>query len=375
MRIAFLGCGYVANMYRLSLPLHPQLRVAGAYDRDADRAKAMAAQTGSAAYASFADLLADRDVDLVLNLTNPGAHYELTKACLEAGKHVYTEKPLAMRMDHATELVNLAEERGLCLSSAPCTLMSAAAQTLWRGLRDQRAGRVRLVYAEMEDGMVHRMPVQQWVNEMGVPWPYVDEFETGCTVEHAGYVLSWLAAYFGPAESVTAFSTCLVPDKLPGQAVGTAADFSVGCIRFADGVVARLTCGIYAPHDHRLRIFGDDGVLELQDPRSDDSPIRLRKFITIRRARKMSPFSTKLPLLGGKSKQPKYRGSQRRDFCRSIAEMADAIAEGRQPYITPRFCLHINEVTLALQNAMEHASTVELTTRFDPIQPLPWATA
>ena len=89
-------------------------------------------------------------------------------------------------------------------------------------------GVTRLVYAEMDDGMVHRMPYRKWVTEYGVGWPYRDEFETGCTVEHAGYVLTWLAAVFGPARTVTAFSSCLVPNKIADESEPiTTPDFSV----------------------------------------------------------------------------------------------------------------------------------------------------
>lgn len=239
MRVAILGCGYVANMYRLTLPLQPELKLVGVMDRDPQRTKVMADLTSSKAYATLDELLADKEVELVLNLTNPRSHYETTKACLDAGKHVFTEKPLALSMREATSLVELAEKRGLQLSSAPCTLLNEAAQTLWKAVREERVGKTRLVYAEMDDGMVHRMPVKKWVNEAGTPWPYVDEFETGCTMEHAGYVLSWLAAMFGPADLVSAFSTTLVPDKLPGEKIDSAPDFSVACVRFKSPVVDR----------------------------------------------------------------------------------------------------------------------------------------
>src|SRR5690606_5472204 len=143
-----LGCGYVANMYRLTLPLHPELVLIGACDRDDARAKQMAKLTGCKAYDSRERMLAEPEIEMVLNLTNPRAHYETTRQCLEAGKHVYTEKPLALEVDQAKELVALAREQGVQLSSAPCTLLNEAAQTTWKALRDRLVGDVRLVYAE-----------------------------------------------------------------------------------------------------------------------------------------------------------------------------------------------------------------------------------
>jgi len=75
MRIAMLGCGYVANMYRLTLPLHPELELAGVYDVDEARARNMAQLTSSPQYPSFESMLADARVDLILNLTNPRVHF------------------------------------------------------------------------------------------------------------------------------------------------------------------------------------------------------------------------------------------------------------------------------------------------------------
>ncbi|MBI1367298.1 MAG: gfo/Idh/MocA family oxidoreductase [Planctomycetes bacterium] len=374
MKLAIVGCGYVANMYRLTLPLHPQLTLVGVFDRDADRSRKMAELCGCEDYASFDKLLADERVELVLNLTNPSSHYAVTRACLEAGKHVYTEKPLAMDLGEARQLVELAKARGLALSSAPCTLLNEAAQTLWKALRERQVGDVKLAYAEMDDGMTHLMPYQRWINEAGVAWPAVDEFATGCTVEHAGYVLTWLCAYFGPAKSVTAFSSRLYPDKVAGESPDNSApDFSVGCIQFVSGVVARLTCGIVAPRNHTMTIVGDEGVLSVDDPRSDRSPVRVQKYLRIRRKMLLNPWRRRYPMVGLHHKQVKYRGSQRRDFCRGIAEMAEAIAQHREPRLNALFCLHVNELTLQLNNAMENAGTYQMTTTFDPVEPMPWA--
>jgi predicted dehydrogenase len=349
--IAMLGCGYVANMYRLTLAGHPELKLIAVHDRERARAETMARLTGAEAVSDLAALCAAPGVEIVLNLTNPREHYATTKALLEAGKHVYTEKPVAMEYPQAKELAALAQAKGLLLTSAPCTLLSPAAQGLWRAVRDRRAGEIRLIYAEMDDGMVPRMPTAKWINEAGVAWPSVDEFEIGCAVEHAGYVLGWLCAMFGPATSVTAFSSSLLPDKVPGLRIGDAPDFSVACVTFEDGPVLRMTNGIYAEHDHRLRLFGDDGMLSVEDPRSDRSAVALRRYRTLRRKRFLEPWSTKLRLPGADQKIARYRGSQTRDFCRAIADMAAAIAAGRRPTLDTDFALHITEVTLACHYA------------------------
>ena len=356
-RIAMLGCGYVANMYRMTLGLYPELNLVGVYDLERSRSEWMAELCNAEAYPSFEALLDDDSVSIVLNLTNPEAHFETTKALLQAGKHVYSEKPLAMRFDHARELAALAQGTGRHLVSAPCTLMNPVAQTLWAHLREGTIGKVRLIYAEMEDGMVHRAPTSKWINEMGVAWPTEDEFRSGCTVEHAGYVLSWLCAMFGRVERLTAHAESLVPEKLPGDPCD-APDHSVATMRFSTGPVLRLTNGIYGTHDHRLRIFGDDGVIEVEDPRNDRSAIRIRRFRVIRRRRFLSR-GRKVPLFGNRESIPAYRGSQTRDFCRSIADLARAVETDGTPYTGSDYALHLCEVTLAAHYGTTRASNGE----------------
>lgn len=362
MNVAMLGCGYVANMYRLTLPMHPELTLVGVTDIERSRAENMARLTNTRCYPNLEALLDDPSVDLVLNLTNPLEHYKTTRQCLEANKHVYTEKPLAMNFAEAVHLVEIAEQRGLMLSSAPCTILSEAAQTLWKAINDGLVGDIRLVYAEMEDGMVPRAPVKTWINEAGTAWPYVNEFETGCTVEHAGYVLSWLVAFFGSAVSVMAYSDTLLPDKVPGQKIRPAADFTVACIKFANGVVVRMTNGIFAEHDHRLRLFGEHGVLSIEDPRSDDSPVFHQRYHTLRRKHFLSPWKTRLPMQTSNAAKAmvRYRGSQTRDFCRGVADMAQALDERRAPYAGARLALHVTELTLACQFATELAARGEM---------------
>ncbi|BAZ67763.1 MAG: Gfo/Idh/MocA family oxidoreductase [Pelatocladus maniniholoensis HA4357-MV3] len=372
--IAIVGCGYVADYYLKTLSLHPQLQILGVMDRISDRAYKFATYYEiPRVYGSLEELLDDSKVDIVLNLTNPSSHYPVSKACLEAGKHVYSEKPLAMEMSQANELVNLAQQQGLYISSAPCSLLSETAQTIWKALRENQIGTVRLVYAEMDDGLVHLMPYQKWVSASGTPWPYKDEFEVGCTLEHAGYYVTWLTAFFGPAQSVSAFSSCLIPDKqteLPLD-VNTP-DFSVACIQFASGVIARLTCSIVAPHDHSLRIIGDTGTLGIHDCWYYGAPVYIRRSINIRRKRFEGIWKQNYPLVKPTHKF-RYKGAQQMDFCRGVADMASAMIENRPCRLSSEFSLHNNEIVLAIQKSLDTGSPYKLTTTFEPIEPMFWA--
>ena len=338
MNVAIVGCGFVADYYLVTLPLHPELKVLGVTDTNAERADLLSQAYNVAKFASVDAVLQDARVELVLNLTNPRNHYEISKPALLAGKHVYSEKPLAMRMDQATELVELAEAKGLQISSAPCSTLSETAQTLWKGLREQVVGTPRVVYAEMDDGMVHKMQYRKWLSVSGVPWPYKDEFEVGCTLEHAGYVLSWLATWFGPAATVTSFASVQLPDKVPGETLNMdSPDFSVACIQFRNGVVARLTCSILAPHDHTLKIVGDLGVLSTHDTWDYRSPVHSRKMVTIRRRTFMNPLRKAHALPPNPYKKVKTKGAQSMDFARGPAELAAAVREGRPSRLSARF--------------------------------------
>lgn len=381
MRIAIVGCGFVADFYVLTLPNHPELELIGVADRDPQRVSNFASFHSVRAYESLEELLADERVELVLNLTNPGSHYEVTKVCLQAGKHVYSEKPIAMNFDEAVELVELAKSKGVYLTAAPCNVLSETAQTVWKSLREKKIGKVRLVYAELDDGLIHRMRYAQWKNAAGVSWPWKDEFEVGCTLEHAGYYIGWLTAFFGPAETVTSFASCLIPDKeteLPLD--NDAPDFSAACIQFRNGVVARLTCSIVAPHDHQVRIFGDDGVISVKECWNYGAPVYVKQRTPWSLRLEKWPLVSKLlgfdgkkyPLVRLKSHRHRCKSAHMMDFARGVAELASAAVERRPAAMTADFALHVNEIVLAIQFPEEMGCPRQLQTTFEPMAPLPW---
>src|SRR5579872_2036573 len=116
---AIVGCGNIASFYCSSISHHPSLRFVGVMDQDTRRSDAYSAYYSVPKYESLEDVLDDGRVELVLNLTNPRSHFVVSKACLEAGKNVYSEKPLAMSFPEAQELVKLAQQRGLYIPPLP----------------------------------------------------------------------------------------------------------------------------------------------------------------------------------------------------------------------------------------------------------------
>ena len=392
MKCAIVGCGYVADYYAATRHGHPGLEWIGAFDRDTERLDTCARRWRVRAYRSLEELCADGGVELILNLTNPRNHLEVTRQCLLSGKHVYSEKPLAMTVADASSLAELAAAKGVQLASAPCSVLGETAQSIAHAIRHGAIGKVRLVYGNFEDGMIApRRSPWNWKNDAGVPWPARDEFEVGCTFEHGGYVLTWLATWFGQARTVTAFSSVQVPDK--GIAVsGMAPDFSVGCIQYPDGVVARLTFGLVAPRDKSLTIIGDDGVLFVGNVRDDSGPIYIRRAeLPQWQSRIAARFGWLDTLLGARyewrgvealfqKRYPLRRAPTRHvsdpgkpvDFLLGPSEVAAAVTEQRASRLSAPNGVHLVELTERLQHP-ERFSSPDVVSPFCPIPPMPWA--
>lgn len=401
MKYAIVGCGYVFDHYMATRARHPGLELAGIADIDGDRLRRAAAHYGLRAFDSPEALLADPEVALVVNLTSIGAHGAVTRAALEAGKHVYSEKPLVSSMDEARALFDLAAERGLHLGCAPSNVLGATTQTMWKATRDGAAGEVRLVYAEFDDNPVYLMSPEGWRSRSGAPWPYLHEYEAGCTWEHVGYHLAWMCAIFGPVRALTAFSKVTLPDKTdqPLDPADTP-DFSVACLDFESGVTGRVTCSIAAPYDHRMRIIGNRGMIHADTYRHYECPVMVEPFtklnLNARKARSVRvrswlgalfgvggrrvplirtppPGAERIAATGGRWWHPgdllrRWKRAElgRQDKMIGVAEMADAIACGRTPFPSPDFTLHLTELTLAIQAAGPDGACHRMQTRFAP---------
>ncbi len=136
--IGIVGCGVIAAEYAKDLLNYDELQLIGVADIDVEKARNFAQEHNAYAHDNTEALLADDRIDIVLNLTIHHAHTEVIRQCLNAGKHVFSEKPLSMTYADAKELVDLADEKGLRLGCAPFTLMGEAQQTAWKLIREDR---------------------------------------------------------------------------------------------------------------------------------------------------------------------------------------------------------------------------------------------
>ena len=350
MRIALVGAGNIADRYAAAIAAAPELELAGATDLDPARPEALVADYGGRSYADLESVLADDAVDTVVNLTVPQAHFEVAAAALAAGKHVHNEKPLALRYEDARRLVELAEEHGVRLSSAPTTLLGEAQQTLWKHVREGLVGKVRAVYAEANWDRIER-----WH-----PDPR-SLYAVGPLVDVGVYPLTILTAMFGPVRRVRAFATTLEPDRalLDGTPFEPGApDFVVAVSEHESGVVSRLTASFYVgPCKQRgIEVHGDEGSIHMPTWAEANSRLELQQ--------RGGEYAT-VPLV----REP-FPGM---DWGRALVDLAQAIEEGRPHRAAAEHAAHVVEVLNAAETAGRDGGEVAVHSTFPSPEPMDWA--
>lgn len=203
VKSAFVGAGAVAEKYAAGLTESP-LELTAVCDRDAERANRLAVANEAASYTDLDQLLTVEATPLVVNLTSHGAHATVTKSCLEADRHVFSEKPLALDADEAATLTSIAERRGLALNCAPINHRCDAQQHVRSLLDDGRLGSIRLGYAHALAGRV-----TEWHDD---PGSFLD---VGPLYDGAVYPLNLLVSWVGRVErSVVPIPSSIDPDHI-----------------------------------------------------------------------------------------------------------------------------------------------------------------
>jgi predicted dehydrogenase len=298
-------------------------------------------------------VLADEAVDMVVNLTIQEAHYPVTRQCIEAGKHVHSEKPLSITRDEAAELVALAEAQGVRLACSPFTWMGEAQQTAWKAIRDGELGQVRLVYAEMNWGRIelwHPAPANFYRPGVG-PLPDVGV-----------YPLAVLTAFFGPVQRVRGFASIMLPERTAADgstfSVG-APDVVIAVLEFHSGVVARLTPTFYVrpTTQHGIELHGDVGSMHLGSAHDFQAPLRFA------------------PATAGDWEDVPYvrKPYPGVEWGRAIFDVVEALREDRPHRASAAQAAHVVDICNAIFEAGETGSVAELSTTFDPPAPMAWA--
>ncbi|MGB6579982.1 MAG: Gfo/Idh/MocA family oxidoreductase [Streptosporangiaceae bacterium] len=351
--VAVVGCGTISREYLRNLTSFPDLRVLFCADLDLRRAKKQAAAYGVPQGGTVAQALRRPDVELVVNLTIPAAHAEVTAAALAAGKSVWTEKPLALDTATGQRLLAAAEQAGLRLGCAPDTVLGAGLQTARRLMDAGAIGVPQTALALMQSPGPERWhPDPEFLFQPGA----------GPLFDIGPYYLSWLATIFGPAERVAAAGRRSCDTRVIGRGPRAGTKFRVevpthisALIEYAQGPAATLVLSFESPlpRPSFVEITGTEATLALPDPNRFDGEIRLR-------ATGADDWQV-LPVSGAAD----GRGL-------GVLDMARALRGGGRPRASGEMGLHVVETMEAIaRSAADHSfepvrSAFDLPRTLDP---------
>lgn len=274
---AVIGCGNISGVYLKNMTsVFGVLRVKGVCDLIAERAQNAAAQYGIAViYADEDEVLRDDDVQIVINLTQPAEHARLNKKILEAGKHLYTEKPLAIGREEGAKLKALAHRKGLLAAGAPDTFLGGGLQTARRAVEEGRIGKPLSAVAFMAcHGHESWHPDPEYYYQPGA----------GPMMDMGPYYLTALLQLMGPMESIAGATargfdrrTIQSPGKR-GKMIDVGVDTHVaGVINFHSGAIASIMMSfdIWKAQLPHIEIYGTEGTLSVPDPDRFAGPVKI----------------------------------------------------------------------------------------------------
>ncbi|MBB6098371.1 putative dehydrogenase [Deinobacterium chartae] len=357
MRVGIIGCGDISVTYLKNASGVTPFTVAAVADLDLERASRRAREYGVERVLTPQELLAQPDIEVVLNLTVPAAHFEVSRAALEAGKHVYGEKPLAIRREDGETLVLLASERGLKLGSAPDTFLGAGLQTARKLIDDGVIGRPLAATAFM----MGRGP-ESW-------HPSPDFFYrpgAGPLFDMGPYYLTALISLLGPITCVTGQAVSGHTERVITGPVRTGERIRVetpthitGLLAFESGAVATLITSfdVWYAELPRIEIYGTEGTLSIPDPNTFGGPVRLR--------RAGEEAWREVPLTHAYATNSRGVG---------LRDLIEAAQQGREPRASGRLALHVLDAMQSILESSEARRTLDLGSRAErpaPLEALP----
>jgi predicted dehydrogenase len=322
-----------------------------------ERAAAKAEEYGARA-CTVEELLADPDIDAVLNLTIPIAHAEIALKALNAGKHVYGEKPLAVTCEQGLEIMELAKSRGLRVGSAPDTFLGGGIQTCRKLIDDGWIGKpLAAVAFMMGKGHEGWHPDPEFYYEPG----------GGPMFDMGPYYLTALVNLLGPIERVTGSAHIGVAERTITSAPKRGKKIEVkvpthvaGVLDFASGVIGTLITSFEvfggASDLPRIEIYGTQGTLRVPDPNTFGGPVALR----LNGAKEWSD----IPLAYGLTENSRGIG---------LLDLARAVAEGRPHRASGELAYHVLEAMHGFHAAAESGRHYSMRSRCERPAPLPLA--
>lgn len=361
VKTAVIGCGMISNIYIRNLKnLFHIIELVAVCDIRLENAEEKAETYGISKVMSLEEVAASDEIELVVNLTGPSVHYSIIKQMLEAGKHVFSEKTLAVTLEEGKELVKLADKKGLYLGAAPDTVLGAGLQTARMAIDAGLIGKVTSCFASINRNQPLLSESFRFIqNGPGGAFP----MDTGV------YYVAALLSLLGPVASVSGFSApapvhekeFLFMDNLESwQLEGS--NLMMGALKFRSGVLGILHLNGLSINKEipMIYIYGTEGILQIGDPNTFCGEVKLVREIG-------EPCT--LPFTHG------YDGSVVLDkptwFEKSYghrgvgaAEMAWAMRMNRQNRCSKEFAVHTLEILCGIDCSSRDEKFYEMTTDF-----------
>ena len=351
-KLGIIGCGMISDAYFNAARRFPAVEVAACADLNMECARAKSEQHSVPAR-TIDELLADPEIEIVLNLTPPKAHAEVALKTLAAGKHAYSEKPFGINRQEAASIMALAAEKGLRVGCAPDTFLGGGHQTCRKLIDDGWIGKPVAGTAIM----LGRGP-EKWAHA-----PFFYDVGAGPMLDMGPYYLTALVNLLGPAVSVTAVTTKGAPTRIGGPETVphvypvNVSTHQTGVVEFACGAVITVIISfeVYRHgHSNPIEIYGSEGTLLVPDPNGFGGPVRVFR-------REMKEF-IEAPL-----------SHPYTDNSRSIGavDLAYALKSGRPHRVSGELANHVLEIMLAFDESSRAGGKVMLQTTCARPAPLP----
>jgi predicted dehydrogenase len=355
--IGIVGCGQISDIYFSNLSqVFLQTNIHACCDLVGERAKEKSEKWNIPNVMSFEQMIACKDIDIVVILTAPQSHYPLAKKALEAGKHVYTEKPLALSVNESLELVKLAKEKGRCLSSAPDTFLGAGIQTARKLLDSGYIGNVVAGFAAFTshgfEGRLFNHPDNSFHYK-----PHV-----GPVADVGIYYITALINLFGPIDEIRSMTARGLPERVStspyryGAVTKVEVDtHSTSLVRFRNGIVFTMisTFEAWASILPAIEVYGTRGTMNVPDPNSfgnlypsDFGPRYENGFRCLRAAIDNGRGQKEWPMEWRELPYEYLYAENSRGL--GVADMARCVIEGGRPRISAEFNCHVLEAMLAM---------------------------
>ena len=332
--VGLIGCGNISSIYLESPRKFDILNIVACADIDMERAQTQAQKHSVPRVCSVEELLADPEIDIILNLTTPQAHTEIGLAAVRAGKSVYSEKPLGIRREEAGELLKEAEARNLRVGCAPDTFLGGGIQTCLKLINDGAIGVPVAATAFMAcHGHENWHPNPDFYYQRG----------GGPLYDMGPYYLTTLVALLGPVRRVTGATRISFPERIITSQPRHDARIKVdtpthvsALLDFVDGPVATMLMSfdMWSHHLPHIEVYGSEGSLSVPDPNTFHGPVYLWHAQT--------NSWQEVPLTHGYSENSRGIG---------LADMAHAMRSGHQHRANGQMAYHVLDIMQAIHEA------------------------